>query len=213
LFYPEEKTWKPLKTEPPFPPRVGGAQAMEYVPDLKGPVFYTSNWFSQGMWLYDPKTNAWRNLRPNNGEDMYHGKTSPRSEAVMAWDAENKVLVAVSGTVTYYYEPAKNAWTKVVEKPKESHDVPSGHDARTPIGYDSVGKAIVLYDPQTPGHIWTHSVADKKWSQNELKGPPGPTSRLIGYWDPARNVMVVDSRGRVWVCRHSKAPEKRGSAK
>jgi len=205
LFRPEERTWQPLKTEPPYPPKVGGAQAMEHVPGLNGAIFYTSNWFSQGMWLYDPKTNAWKNLKPNNGEDMYHGTNSPRSEAVMAWDAENKVLVAVSGTVTYYYDPARNTWTKAVDKPKESQDVPSGHDARTPIGYDPVGKAIVLYDPKTPGHIWTHSVADKKWTKNALKGPPGPTSRLIGYWDLARNVMVVDSRGKVWVCRYRRA--------
>ena len=72
---------------------------------------------------------------------------------------------------------------------------------------------MVIYDPNTPGHIWSYSVKEKKWTKNKIKGPPGPKSRLIGYWDPVRNVMVVDSRGKVWVCRYRKATAKPPAAK
>jgi hypothetical protein len=214
LFYPEEKKWKPLKTEPPYPTRkVGGAQAMEYIPDLGGPVFYAANWFAQGMWVYNPKTNKWKDLKANGGKGLYHNKTTPRSETIMAWDPENKVLVGVWGTCTYHYELAKNEWSKVIDEPKESTKVPYGHDARSPIGYDPVGKVVVIYDPKTPAHIWAYSVKEKKWTKNEVKGPPGPKGKLIGYWDPARNAMVVDSRGKVWVCRYKKAGAKESSVR
>jgi hypothetical protein len=205
LFYPEEKKWMPLKTEPPYPPKVGGAQAMEYVPGLGGAVFYTSNWFSQGMWLYDPKTNAWKNLKPNNGEDMYHGKNSPRSEAVMACDPENKVIVAQSGKVTYHYDLATHMWSKVLEEPKESDKVPAGHDATTPFGYDPAAKVCLLYSGETPDHVWAYGVKDRKWEKLKVNGPAGPKGRNIGCFDPERNVLVVNDRAVVWVYRHKKA--------
>jgi len=197
LFYPAEKKWQPLKTAPPYPvKKIGGAQSMAYIPDLGGPVYYASNWFAQGMWAYSPKTNSWKDLKPNGGQDMYHNKTTPRSEAIMAYDTANKVLVAVNGTVTYQYDLATNAWSKAVDKPKDSTDVPTGHDARTPFGYDPAGQVCVLYDPRTPDSVWTYSVPEKVWTRHTLTGPPGPNGRLIGYYDLARSVMVV------WVCRY-----------
>ncbi len=214
LFYPEEKKWKPLKTKPPYPThKIGGAQAMEYVPDLGGPVFYSANWFSNGMWVYSPKKNSWRNLKANKGANLYHNKTTPRSEAVMAWDSKLKILVATdvskTGRNTYHYNPLTNLWTKVISEPKDSTKVPLAHDASSPIGYDPVGEVVVLYDAKTPDHIWTYHAGEKKWTKNKLKGPPGPArNKLIGYWDPARNVMVVDSRGKVWVCRYRKTAAK-----
>ena len=178
---------------------------MEYVPDLKGPVFYTSNWFSQGMWLYDPKTNAWKNLKPNNGEDMYHGKNSPRAEAVMAYDSESKVIVAQSGKVTYHYELAANAWSKVLEEPKESEKVPARHDATTPFGYDPAAKVCLLYSGATPDHVWAYSAKDRKWEKLKVNGPAGPKGRNIGCFDLERNVLVMNDRATVWVYRHKKA--------
>jgi hypothetical protein len=205
LFYPEEKKWKPLKTEAPYPPKIGGAQAMEYIPELKGAVFYTSNWFSQGMWLFDPKTNAWKNLKPNNGEDMYHGKNSARAEAVMAYDSENKVLVAQVGKTTYHYDVATNAWSKVLDEPKESDKVPEGNDHTSPIGYDPVGKVCLLHSSATPDIAWAYSVKDKQWEKVKVNGPAGPKGRNIGYFDPERNVLVINDRTTVWVYRHKKA--------
>jgi hypothetical protein len=207
LFYPEEKTWKPLKTEPPFPPKVGGAQAMEYIPDLKGPVFYTSNWFSQGMWLYDPKTNAWKDLKPNGGEDMYHGKNSPRSEAVMVYDPENRTIVAQSGKATYHYDVAANQWNKVLDEPDESDKVPRGHDARTPFGYDPAAKVCLLYSGETPEHVWAYRVKDRIWAKVKVSGPAGPQRRNICCFDPERNVLVINDGATVWVYRHKKAVE------
>jgi hypothetical protein len=206
LFYPEEKKWLPLKTEPPYPPKVGGAQAMEYIPDLKGPVFYSSNWFSQGLWLLDTKTNSWRNLKANNGEDMYHGKNSARAEAVMAYDSENKVLVAQVGKATYHYDVSANAWSKVVDEPKDSDKVPEGNDHTSPIGYDPVGKVCLLYSSATPDIAWAYSVKDRQWEKVKVNGPAGPKGRNIGYFDPERNVLVINDRATVWVYRHRRPP-------
>jgi hypothetical protein len=37
--------------------------------------------------------------------------------------------------------------------------------------------------------------------QERPQGPAGPTRGMrIGYWDPARNVMVVDEHGKIWIC-------------
>ncbi len=210
LFYPEEKVWKPLKTEPPYPPKVGGAQAMEYLPGL-GPVFYSSNWFSQGLWRYDPKSNAWKNLKPNGGEDMYHGKNSPQSEAVMAYDSENKVLVAQIGRNpgtsyrTYHYDVATNAWSKILEVPSDSGKAPLGSDSTSVFGYDPVAKVCLLYTGATPDSVWAYSVKTRQWTRTRVNGPAGPRRRNIGYFDPERNVLVVNDRDTVWVYRHKKA--------
>lgn len=125
----------------------------------------------------------------------------------MAYDPENKILVAVDGKKgkhTYHYDLAANTWTKVVDKPEDSTEVPNGHDARTPIGYDPAGKVCLLYDPKTPDSMWSYDVKEKKWTKHEVKGPAGPTRKLIGYFDPARGVMVVNFRETTWVYRHTK---------
>lgn len=205
LFYPEEKKWKPLKTEPPFPTKVGGAQAMEYVPGLGGPVFYSSNWFSEGMWLYNPKTNGWRDLKPNGGESMYHGKNSPKASAVMAYDSANKLIVAQHGKATYHYDVVASKWAKVLDEPKESEKVPFGAESQTPFAYDPAAKVCLLYSPATPDHVWAYHPKDRKWDKVKFQGPAGPKGRNIGYFDPDRNVLVVNDRTTVWIYRHKKA--------
>jgi hypothetical protein len=206
LFFPEEKKWQPLKTEPPYPPKIGGAQVMEYIPELKGAVFYTSNWFAEGMWLFDPAAKSWKDLKANNGEALSHSKSAPRPEAVMAYDSENKVLVAQIHKATFHYDVATNAWSKVLEEPENSDSVPEGNDHTSPFAYDPVGKVCLLFTEATPGFVWAYSVKDRKWEKIKPTGSPGPTERrAIGYFDPERNVLVINDRTTVWVYRHKRA--------
>lgn len=206
-FQPYERKWRPVLTSPPRP-RAIYAGAMEYVPELGGVFWYAAGWQFQGMWVYRPKTNTWEDLKPNGGKNLYHNKQTPRTEAVMAYDRENKIVVAVSGKATYHYSVKANAWAKVVARPKDAQDVPHGHDARTPFGYDPIGKVCLLYSSATPAHMWAYSAGAKKWTKHAVNGPKGPGRRLIGYFDRARNAFVVDGHGKVWVYRHRQTAAK-----
>jgi hypothetical protein len=171
--------------------------ALEHIPDLGGDVWYGAQWNWAGMWLYDAKTNTWKDLKPNGGVNVYHTKGFPRAEVVTAYDAKHKVLVAQSGKNTYHYDVATNTWEHVL---KDTEPMPAGHDARTPFYYDPVGETCLLFD-RRDGAMWSYSTPKKAWTKLTPKGPKPPTHRAIAYFDPARNVFVVNAGETTWVYR------------
>jgi hypothetical protein len=131
-------------------------------------------------------------------------------ENVLCYDARNRVLVAHRGNDggaepwsvkrTYHYDAA-NSWTKVVE----NRDGPVGHDARTLFYYDPVGAAGLLFE-RSRRKLWAYSVPQKKWTELTPQGAPIPDwSRAIGYFDPARNVCVLNHGKETWVYRFRRA--------
>jgi hypothetical protein len=71
-------------------------------------------------------------------------------------------------------------------------------------GYDPLGKECLLFDRNSLA-VWSYRTAEKKWNRISPKGPPPPKGRDIGYFDPARNVFVINSSSSVWVYRHKRA--------
>ncbi len=201
-FYPYERRWAPVLTDPPRP-RTIYAGAMEYVPEHGGAFWYMAQWNGQGMWVYQHESNTWRDLKPNDGANLYHNTETPRAEAVMAYDEANKVVVAVFGKNTYHYDVEANTWSRVIAGEDDDDSLPSGHDARTPFGYDPAAGVCLLYSAQTPDHMWSYSVTERAWTKHEVDGPAGPSRRLIGYHDPARNVFVVNAGATTWCYRHT----------
>jgi hypothetical protein len=195
-FLPWEKKWKMVFSIPPYP-RVPYAAQMEFVPDLGGPVLVSGNWSGDGTWLYNGKENAWKQLNKKTNEPIY--------ESLMDYDRDNKLLVVQEpNKATFHYDIKANQWTKVLDPGKDSSDAPSGHDARTQMYYDPVGKVCLLYDATTPGFMWSYSVKDRKWTKNKVNGPEGLKGRIIAYFDEVHNVFVVNVGPSTWVYRYKK---------
>ena len=212
-FYPYEKKWKLVLTAKPYPaPAV--ASAMEYVPELGGAFWF----YAGGMWVYESKANAWKEIKLK-APPPSHNKEYPQAEAVMCYDPDTKTVVAHLGMKdlidksTWQFDVATGSWSKVLDAPKGSTEVPSGFDSSIPFFYDPVAKVCLLYDCFTPDHMWTYSVKEKKWEKVKVNGPAGPPwPQLIAYHDPERNAFVVhkaDAAGKVWVYRHRKTAEKK----
>jgi hypothetical protein len=206
-FSPAEKKWQPILSREPYPKSVGLAGSLEYIPGLRGSLWYHRD---AGTWLVDSKTNAWKNLKPAmNGLSAVGG-----IENVMCYDAKNKVLVAHRGNDdagggdqrfvvkrTYHYDVAANSWTMTVE----DKDGPVGHDARTLFYYDPVGEVGLLFE-RPRKKLWAYSVTGKKWTELTPRGTAIPDwRRAIGYFDEARNVLVILQGKEAWVYRYRKA--------
>lgn len=93
-------------------------------------------------------------------------------------------------------------WEQVLE----STDLPNGHDARSLMYFDPVGKVALLYERKEK-RIWSYDPDQKAWTKLSPNGPPppfGPKERVIAYMDLARNVFVVIGYGKVWCYRHGR---------
>ena len=209
-FHPYEKKWKLADTAKPYPAQAN-AGAMEYVPELGGAFWF----YAGGMWVYESRANAWKEIKLK-GLPPSHNKEYPQSEAVMCYDPDTKTVVAHLGMKdlidksTWQFDVAAGSWSKVLDVPKGSTEVPSGFDSSMPFFYDPVGKVCLLYECFTPDHMWTYSVKEKKWGKIKINGPAGlPWPGLIAYQDPERNVLVVNNGDKTWVYRHKKAAEKK----
>lgn len=197
-FLPWEKRWRMVFSPPPYPKAPYAAQ-MEYIPDLGGPMLVTSvagsGYEGYGTWLYQPRSNSWKQLQGEIDEPVY--------ESLTAYDRENKILVAQEpGRATLHYDVTANQWTRVLDPGKDSPDAPVGHDAYSQMYYDPVNKVCLLYHPESPESMWSYSVKDKKWTRNKVNGPPCPEGRIINYFDEVRNVFVVNLGDTTWVYRY-----------
>ena len=206
-FHPYERKWRHVLTEAPHPKDVEGA-TLEYIPELKGTVYYAAEWNWSGMWLYDPQANGWKDLKPNNGAVPYGRKDCPGNEAVMAWDSKSKVLVAQIGKSTFEYDLATNAWKQTLALPKESAEAPNGSDCRSCFAYDSAAGVCLLLDRSAElATLWSYRVGEGKWTKLAPQGPP-PLAGKQGYYDPERNVLVVSRGAQTWLYRHRRAEKK-----
>jgi hypothetical protein len=124
------------------------------------------------------------------------------------WCPDRNVLVVCSDnkkgvTRTVEYDVAANKWSKTAEGP----GTPGGHPSFTPGGYDPGSGTFLLYDQRKESTgLWAYDVAGKKWAKVAPKGPPPPVgnAKVIGYFDPERNVLVLEMAGKVWVYRPAK---------
>ena len=95
---------------------------------------------------------------------------------------------------------ALGGWEQVLE----AADLPNGHDARSWMYFDPVGKVALLYEGETKA-IWSYDPGKIKWTKLAPQGPPPPfepRERVVAYMDLARNVFVAIGYGRVWCYRY-----------
>jgi len=199
-FYPSEKKWKPFPTAKPWP-RNKFAASLEYIPELGGAVWQ----YGATSWLLDSVLKTWKETK---------GKEGLPSESLVCYDSHRKLLIAHRGpqkskkeSRTYHMSLAEGklgSWQKVVD----ALDLPNGHDARSLMYYDPVGKVALLYE-RAPQALWSYEPDEKKWSKLTPQGASpafGKKERVIAYMDTARNVFVVIGYDKVWCYRYKKMP-------
>ena len=220
-YYPESRKWKVI-TNSKWKGRMpqAGVCSLEYVPELKKPVFTINSWKCQGMWTYDAESNTWEDMKPNGGDIKSFASNFPGMERVVVYVPDRKMLVAhlcndkssrrkeITG-VTSHYSFETNAWMRVMtrkgdecwgrDKGDKKTPMPIGNDHQTPFVYDQVGKVCLLVHGKD---LWAYDPGKVEWTKITPRGP-APTGGRLAYYDAARNVFVINGR---WVYRHKRTP-------
>lgn len=199
-YLPYERRWEPLMPAQPRPRRPASGST-KYIADMGGIVWHNAAQM-RGFRLIPSDGNVVRNLAPNDGQ--YSGNDIPGAQAILSYDPQHRVLVALWGKKTYHYAVDENRWSLILDEPDDSEAAPRGHYGRAAFGYDPVGKVHLRYDVATPDSVWAYDVGKKAWARHRVEGPAGPTRNIIGYMDPARNVLVINDARDVWVYRYRK---------
>ena len=147
-------------------------------------------------WIYDIEANEWTQLRPQDSP-------SPRSDAAIAYDEANGVVILHDGYCrddshpqdTWVYDFGENDW--ILMDPEESPKPQYGHH----MIYDPLNQRVVMYGGHwsyagTSQHgysdgVWTYDYLSDTWT----KVDPA-TSLPSRYWhtlayDEDRGAMVV----------------------
>jgi hypothetical protein len=202
-FTPQTGRWAAHKAEKPFPRAIFGG-LMEYVPELKGPVWHANNWEMRATWVYDPATDTWRDLKANTSPTAPPGdfeKQAPDAEQVGYYDPARKLIVAQRYKETFHFDVAALAWKKVLSFDKDSDRVPLGHDAHSPMCHDSVGGRGLLVEFKT-NTVWSYDPDKPEWTRLKPEGDPLPEGgKRLAYFDPAHGVLVVIRGTKVWAYR------------
>lgn len=177
-------------------PKCGRDPSARYIAHLK------SWWVSSGgaMGLYDPETKSVKKLNIKDGGGGYGSST--------ACDPETRSLVVITppgkeGTgVTWIYSFDTDTWK--VAQPKAPT---GGCSASGYFDYDSTAKQFVLYTNRSKPSFWIYNAKANEWTAIECSGEQPASGAVIGYYDPARDVVVHYNSKDIWVCR-LKLPKK-----
>ena len=229
-------TWVKLNTPVKPPGRFN--PGMVYVPGREVIILFGGHRLPDGslsdMWLFDVKTDSWRELDPPN-------RPEARSCMGMAYDAkQGKVLVfggrgaSIPVSDTWAYDVELNAWTDM--RPTTSPQPQYG----VGMVYDSVNERVLLLEGHYVtqqggvvrdgynGGLYTFNWEAGMWRKIECSPPPGRYWYSTGY-DSDRGRMIVfggirwisgygnlydetwiyDTKANTWTRYSAKGPEKR----
>jgi len=173
-------------------PLCGRDPSARYIAHLK------SYWVSSSeLALYDPDARTKKKLSKKDGGGGYASST--------AYDPDTRSVVVIvppgkEGTApTWVYSFDTETWR--LAQPKAPT---GGRSSSCYFDYDSAAKCCVLFTTNVKPHMWLYEVTANEWTPVETQGPQPSTGYMIGYYDPARDVVVHYSNGDVWVCRAKK---------
>jgi N-acetylneuraminic acid mutarotase len=172
---------------------------MTYIPE-RHQIFLFGGFSSSDRvgdtWVYDIEENEWIQLQPRDSP-------SPRSDAAIAYDEANMVVILFSGYCrddshpqdTWVYDFAENNW--ILMDPEESPKPQYGHY----MIYDSLNQREVMYGghwsiPSTGQHgysdgVWTYDYPSDTWTKiNPATRLPSRYWHTIAY-DKDQSKMVV----------------------
>jgi hypothetical protein len=168
--------------------RGGEGAIMLYIPDRKRLWIKSGTRAPAAVTLYDPQTQTGKALSS-------HGM--PGYGTVAAYDPHRKTVVVLNVKQTYTYSLEKDEWKTVQQ------DAPAGgRDASCHFHYDPVARCFVLFTRAVTPNLWLYDPKTNRWTDPRPKGDVPPSKgRLVGYYDPARNVTVHYDGRSVWVYR------------
>ena len=195
-FHPNDQRWEPIPTTQPWPRNAFGA-SLEYIPELHGSLWQ----YGASSWLLDTEKKTWK--------PFPESKTSLPIETLICYDPGRQLLIAHRGPVKEmpprtWHMSLKSGETSAWEQVLEDANLPNGHDARSWMYFDPVGKVPLLYERETKT-LWSYSADQPKWTKLEPQGPPPPfeeKERVLCYMDLARNVFVAIGYSKVWCYRY-----------
>lgn len=200
-FFPAEKKWKAFKAPKPHPVAIFGG-LLEYIPELGGSVWHANNWQMHGTWLHDYEKDTWTDLKSNGGGKEFE-RESPEPEQIGYYDPKRKLLIVQRHYDTHHFDPAKNAWKRVLVGSKDDGKTPYGHDARSVFHHDAASGRGILVQFQT-NDLWEYDPDKPNWKKLAPEGDPMPKgNKRLAYADPALNVIVVIDGTTVWAYRYS----------
>ena len=65
----------------------------------------------------------------------------------------------------------------------------------------NISDTNVLFTQELKPNLWLYDVKANEWTPIEPVGEQPPAGRLVGYYDPERDVLVHYNSKEVWVCR------------
>jgi len=196
-YDPSTNTWTKVECGPGPSGRFN--HMMVYVPD-RHQLFLFGGFSTSGRiggtWVYDIEANAWTQLRPQNSP-------SPRSDAAIAYDAANGVVILHDGYCrddshpqdTWIYDLGENDW--ILMDPEESPKPQYGHH----MIFDSLNRRVVMYgghweNATTRQHgysdgVWTYDYPSDTWTKvNAATALPSRYWHNLAY-DSVTGKMVV----------------------
>lgn len=201
-FDPATKKWEYHRTEKPFPVAIFGGM-LEYLPPMKQTMWHANNWQMHGSWLYDAGKNAWQNARANDDPKAFETE-APEPEQVGYYDPKRKQLIVQRHWSTHHYDIMTNRWKRVRQDPKDSTEVPYGHDAYSPMCLDEPTGQGLLVEFKT-NTLWSYDPETVKWKKLAPAGDPMPTGgKRLAYADPVAGVFVIIDGTSVWAYRHGR---------
>ncbi|MHC5035051.1 MAG: hypothetical protein ACYTFZ_08450 [Planctomycetota bacterium] len=208
-YFPHAGKWEFMKH--PEGLKKSPAAMLDYIPELGGSLYYTECHAQQGVFSSGTKEWKFTKLAGSRTRLVSEHPECPRSEAISAYDSDNKVLVVQHGggtrkgkpvpKKTYHYDVKTGKWQKILEM----SEGPTGYDNRASMTYDPIAKRCFIVEKDA---LWSYAVGERKWTKLTPKGP-GLQSRkaFMACYNPEHNVLMADNgSGRVWVyrCRRAK---------
>jgi len=184
-FSPETRQWTEVLTKVP---KAYESAYLEYLSGAK-----TVWWTSGKTYRLDEATHQWI-VYPATGIAGFP------SGGETAYDAESRKIVAAVNNATFVFSVDTNRWERMQEKAPCRSRVP-----RSTFCYDSTARRFVLYTHAGgPPKVWLYDLATNEWSDPNPQGETPKVSNVAGYYDAARNVMVIYSNRETWVYRCKK---------
>ena len=171
------------------------ACSVRYIPHLN--QWWTSS--RQSLNLFDPTEKKTKELPIKGAIGGYECSTT--------FDTNSKTIVGVhrfgkSNNVTFTYEIDTGIW-----KTPQTNAPTGGSTSTCYFDFDSVANRCVLFTQEVKPNLWLYDVKANEWTPIEPNGEQPPPGRMIGYYDPERDVVVHYNSKEIWVCR-VKVPKK-----
>jgi hypothetical protein len=137
------------------------------------------------VWVYDPETNLWRDLRP-----LPAPQVSPLRCA--SWDSDARVIVLFAGEGnregTVVYDPHANTWTRM-NPPEEPPFRSAGN-----MVYDAAWKLHILFGSQFSDdpHTWGYDLPNNEWRDLHPDSlPPTNQNDAVLAYDSINHVIIA----------------------